>query len=354
MGNWQTAGFGFIMTVCERSARHQGGAAVYVNGNNHKLKIFSGRANQPLAENIAKNLGIPLGRIRITDFPDLETSVQIEEDVRGRDVFLVQPTCPPVNQNLMELLIMLDAFKRASPARITVVLPYYGYARQDRKDKGRVPISAKLVANLITKAGADRILALDLHAAQIQGFFDIPVDHLYAAGEIARHIRNLNIPPEELVVLSPDEGSIKKALDFQKYVGGKIAVVDKRRTSATEVQHHHLIGAPIQGKSVVLIDDMISTAGTITGAARVARGAGARAVYICATHGVLVGDAIPKLRAAEVDQIIITDSIPLPPEKQLPNMKVISVAALIAKAIHRIHGNESISALFEELHGDER
>ncbi len=235
-----------------------------------------------------------------------------------------------------------------APARITAVLPYYGYARQDRKDKGRVPISAKLVADLITKAGANRVLALDLHAAQIQGFFDIPVDHLYAVKEIAKYVRSLNIPQDELVVLSPDEGSIKKALDFQKYVGGKIAVVDKRRTSATEIKHHHLIGAPLGGKTAVIYDDMISTAGTIVGAVNVARGVGARAVYVCATHGVLCGPAIEKLKSAPIDQIAITDSIPLTPDKQLPNMKVISVATLIANAIQRIHGNESISALFDD------
>jgi ribose-phosphate pyrophosphokinase len=317
-------------------------------GNNHKLKIFGGRANRPLAENIAKILAVPLGRATIDDFPDKETSVRIDEDVRGRDVFIVQPTCPPANQHLMELLIMLDAFKRASPARITAVLPYYGYARQDRKDKGRVPISAKLVANLITKAGADRVLALDLHAAQIQGFFDIPVDHLYSAKEIAKHVRTLGIPPDELVVLSPDEGSIKKALDFRQHVGGKIAVADKRRSSATEVKHGHLIGAPIEGKTVVLYDDMISTAGTIVGAVEVARKHGAKNVYVCATHGVLCGPAIERLKASPIDQIAITDTIPLTPEKLLPNMKVISVATLIANAIHRIHDNESISALFTE------
>jgi ribose-phosphate pyrophosphokinase len=318
------------------------------NGNNNKLKIFSGRANRRLAESIAQDFGVPLGAITLGNFPDGETSIRIDEDVRGRDVFIVQPTCTPVNQNLMELLIMLDAFKRASPARITAVLPYYGYARQDRKDKGRVPISAKLVANLITKAGADRVLALDLHAAQIQGFFDIPVDHLYAVKEIAKHVRSLNIPPDELVVLSPDEGSIKKALDFQKNVGGKIAVVDKRRTSATEIKHHHLIGASLVGKTAVIYDDMISTAGTTVGAAIVAKGAGAKAVYVCATHGVLCGPAIEKLKSASIDQIAITDSIPLTPEKQLPNMKVISVATLIANAVQRIHGNESISALFND------
>lgn len=318
------------------------------NGNNHKLKIFSGRSNRPLAEAIAKVLGVPLGRITIDDFPDKETSVRIEEDVRGRDVFVVQSTCTPVNQHLMELLIMLDAFKRASPARITAVLPYYGYARQDRKDKGRVPISAKLVANLITRAGADRVLALDLHAAQIQGFFDIPVDHLYAVKELAKYVRGLNIPQDELVVLSPDEGSIKKALDFQKYVGGKITVINKRRTSATEIEHGHMIGAPVEGKTVVIYDDMISTAGTIVGAVQAARQHHAKAVYVCATHGVLAGPAIDKLRSVAIDQLAITDSIPLSPEKQLPFIKVISVAALVANAIHRIHGNESISALFND------
>jgi ribose-phosphate pyrophosphokinase len=321
---------------------------VFGNGNNHKLKIFGGRANRPLAQKIAETLGQPLGRITLNDFPDKETGVRIDEDVRGRDVFLVQPTCTPVNQHLMELLIMLDAFMRASPARITAVLPYYGYARQDRKDKGRVPISAKLVANLITKAGADRVLALDLHAAQIQGFFDIPVDHLYAVKELAKHVRGLGIPPDELVVLSPDEGSIKKALDFQKNVGGRIAVVDKRRTSATEVKQGHLIGAAIDGKTVVIYDDMISTAGTIAGAAKVARDFGAKTVYVCATHGVLVGEAMTRLKGAAIDQIVVTDSIPIPPEKMLPNMKVISVATLIANAVQRIHGNESISALFDD------
>ena len=321
---------------------------MFGNGNNHKLKIFSGRANRPLAEGIASKLGVPLGRITLGDFPDGETSVRIDEDVRGRDVFVVQPTCTPVNQNLMELLIMLDAFKRASPARITAVLPYYGYARQDRKDKGRVPISAKLVANLITRGGADRVLALDLHAAQIQGFFDIPVDHLYAVKDLARHFRSLNVSSGDLVILSPDEGSIKKALDFKSHVGGELAVADKRRSSATEIKHGHIIGAPLEGKTVVIYDDMISTAGTIVGAVNAASAAGARAVYVCATHGVLSGEAIKKLASAPITQLAITDSIPLPPEKQLPCIKVVSIATLIANAIHRIHGNESISELFKD------
>ena len=228
------------------------------------------------------------------------------------------------------------------------MLPYYGYARQDRKDKGRVPISAKLVANLITRAGADRVLALDLHAAQIQGFFDIPVDHLYAVKELAKHVRSLGIQQNELVVLSPDEGSIKKALDFQKNVGGDLAIADKRRSSATEIKHGHMIGASVEGKTVVIYDDMISTAGTIVGAVNVANLAGAKKVFVCATHGVLSGPAIEKLRNAPIDQLFITDSIPLVPEKQLPCIKVITIAALIANAIQRIHGNESISELFKD------
>ncbi|HJZ56566.1 MAG TPA: ribose-phosphate diphosphokinase, partial [Gemmataceae bacterium] len=222
---------------------------MFGNGNNHKLKVFSGRANRPLAENIARHLGVSLGNINLGNFSDGETMVRIDEDVRGRDVFVVQPTCPPVNENLMELLIILDAFKRASPARITAVLPYYGYARQDRKDMGRVPISAKLVADLLTTAGANRVLCLDLHAAQIQGFFNIPVDHLYAFKEITAHVRSLGIPKDELVVLSTDEGNVKKSLKYQQSLGGQIAVVDKRRLSPTETKAAHLIGAPVEGKT---------------------------------------------------------------------------------------------------------
>jgi ribose-phosphate pyrophosphokinase len=315
--------------------------------NNNKLKVFSGRANIRLAENIANALGDSIGRVTLSNFPDGEISVRIEEDVRGRDIFVVQPTCPPVNENLMELLIMLDSFKRASAARITAVLPYYGYARQDRKDVGRVPITAKLVANLITSAGANRVLALDLHAAQIQGFFDIPVDHLYAGPVINEYIRTLGIPPRDLIVLSPDEGSIKRALAHQKKVGGAIAVVDKRRSSATETKQANLIGPSLDNKIAVIFDDMISTAGSVVGAAHVARCHGAREVYACATHPVLCGPAIERLRDAPLKQIVVTDSIPLPPQKQLPNIKVLTVATLLADAIKRIHFNESVSKLFE-------
>jgi ribose-phosphate pyrophosphokinase len=247
----------------------------------------------------------------------------------------------------MELLIMIDSFKRASAERITVVLPYYGYARQDRKDVGRVPITAKLVANLLTVAGVDRVVALDLHAAQIQGFFDLPVDHLHGAPVINEYVRSLEIPMRDFVVLSPDEGSIKRALRHQKKLGGSIAIVDKRRSSATVVQQPNLIGASLEGKVAVIFDDMISTAGSVVGAADIARRHGAREVYACATHAVLCGDAISKLRDSALKQIVVTDTIPLPPEKQLPNIKVLSVAPLLADAIKRIHTNESVSRLFE-------
>jgi ribose-phosphate pyrophosphokinase len=315
--------------------------------NHNRLKVFSGSANRPLSVKVAECLGDSLGKIALDRFPDGETKVQIEEDVRGRDIFVIQPTCPPVNEHIMELLVMLDAFKRASPSRLTAVLPYYGYARQDRKDMGRVPITAKLVADLITAAGADRVLALDLHAAQIQGFFDIPVDHLLANPVIVEYVRSLDITPQDLVVLSPDEGSIKKALMYQKRLGGSIAIVDKRRSSATEVKQANLIGSSLKGKVVVIFDDMISTAGSMVGAVHVANHHEAREIMACATHGVLVGQAISRLReCTPLKQVVITDTIPLPPDKQLPSIKVLSVAPLLADAIKRIHGNESVSAMF--------
>jgi ribose-phosphate pyrophosphokinase len=314
---------------------------------NNLLKVFSGRANVRLAERIAQCLGDPLGRIHFQNFPDGEFLARIDEDIRGRDVFVVQPTCPPVNENIMELLIILDSLKRASAARITVVLPYYGYARQDRKDVGRVPITAKLVADLLTTAGATRVLALDLHAAQIQGFFNIPVDHLFAGPVLSEYVRSLRIPPDDFVVLSPDEGSVKRALRYQKKLGGAMAIVDKRRVSPTEVKQANIIGAPLEGKVAVIFDDMISTASSITGAARVAKEHGARDVYACGTHGVLCGDAIKNLRESPIRELVITDSIPLTPDKQLPIIRVQSVAPLLADAIKRIHFNESVSRLFE-------
>jgi ribose-phosphate pyrophosphokinase len=316
-------------------------------GNNFQLKVFSGRANVPLTERIAQHLGDPLGKLTLQNFPDGEFLARIDEDVRGRDVFVVQPTCSPVNENIMELLIILDSLKRASAARITVVLPYYGYARQDRKDVGRVPITAKLVADLLTTAGASRILALDLHAAQIQGFFDIPVDHLHAAPVISRYVRSLNIPDKDFVVLSPDEGSIKRTLRYQKKLGGSLAIIDKRRISSKETRQANVIGAALEGKVAVLFDDMISTASSVVGAAQVAREHGARAIYACATHGVLCDGAVERLRDAPITELAICDSIPLTPDKQLSKIKVLSVAELLADAIKRIHFNESVSKLFD-------
>jgi ribose-phosphate pyrophosphokinase len=315
--------------------------------NNYQLKVFSGRANLPLSEKIAQYLGEPLGKLTLMNFPDGEFWARLDDDVRGRDVFVVQPTCHPVNENLMELLIILDSLKRASAARITVVLPYYGYARQDRKAEGRVPITAKLVANLLTSAGATRVLTLDLHAAQIQGFFDIPVDHLYASPVILRSVRALNLDPNEIVVLSPDEGSVKRSLKYQKKLNANMAIVDKRRITATQVEHSSLIGASLEGKVALIFDDMISTAGTVLSAARTARRIGkARAVYVFATHGVLCGEAIANLKSAPIEKLVITDTIPLRLEKQLPNIEVVTVAELLADAIKRIHFNQSVSELF--------
>ncbi|MCE9532202.1 MAG: ribose-phosphate pyrophosphokinase [Planctomycetes bacterium] len=316
--------------------------------NHNKLRVFSGRANKPLAERIARCLGDHLGNLKVESFPDTETSVRIEEDVRGRDVFIVQPTCPPVNEFLMELLIILDAFKRASPNRVTVVLPYYGYARQDRKDQGRVPISAKMVANLLTAAGAHRVLALDLHAAQIQGFFDIPVDHLMAAPVFINHIREQGIDMKDVVFVSPDEGRVKMTLHYQKRLGGELAIVDKRRSSATKVeQQANMIGASLKNKVVLMFDDMISTGGSIVGAAKVAMLNGAREVHVFATHGVFCGPAIERIRESAIKSVVITDSIPLAPDKQLDKIKILSVDHLLADAMKRIHENESVSKLFE-------
>ena len=318
--------------------------------NQSPLKIFSGRANRPLAESIAKHLGVPLGNLNLGNFPDNETMVRIDEDVRGRDVFIVQPTCPDVNHHLMELLIILDAFKRASPARITAVMPYFGYARQDRKDMSRVPISAKLVADLLTTAGANRILCLDLHAAQIQGFFNIPVDHLYAIKDIVANVRALEIPKDDLVVLSTDEGNVKKALLYQRRLGGQIAVVDKRRTTAEETRVAHIIGAPVEGKTVIAFDDMISTGGSMVNAVKAAKEHGAKAIYVVATHGLFVGKAVEVIREAPIETIFVTDSVPISKEKfdRLGNIQQIGMAPFLADAIKRIHGNESLSILFQE------
>ena len=312
------------------------------------LKIFSGRANASLTKKITDYLGIQQGQISVGDFPDGETQCKVEQDVRGQDVFVIQPTCPPVNQNLMELLIMIESFKRASADRVTAVIPYYGYARQDRKDEGRVPITAKLVANLITEAGADRVLTMDLHAAQIQGFFDIPVDHLTAAPVLDAYFRDLGYKDDEIVVVSPDEGSIKRAASHVKAVGGSLAIIDKRRFG-NQVEQAHLIGGPIEGKTVYVFDDLISTASSICGAAHLLKKHGAKKIYLAATHGVLCGSAIENLRQAPIESIIITDTIPLQPEQHLPNLTILSVAPLLGEAIRRIHCHESVSRLFREM-----
>ncbi|MGI9473471.1 MAG: ribose-phosphate diphosphokinase [Rubripirellula sp.] len=313
-----------------------------------ELKIFSGRANHDLSAKICRHLHLDPAAITLGKFPDGENYCKLDEDVRGRDVFLVQPTAPPVNDNLIELLIMIDCCKRASAERITAVIPSYGYARQDRKDEGRVPITAKLAANLIVRAGADRVLTMDLHAAQIQGFFDVPVDHLYAAPVLNEHFAERGMEGDKIVVVSPDEGSIKRALGHSKRLGGTLAIVDKRRTSALEVRQSTIIGGPVKGKIALLFDDMISTAGSICGAARLVHQEGAKEIHIAATHGVLCGPAIEKLRDAPIDSIVVTDSIPIPAEKQLPNLVQLTVAPLLAEAIKRIHHDQSISELFRE------
>ncbi len=275
------------------------------------LKIFSGRANLDLAQRICAYLGLPAGKISIGNFPDGEISCKIDEDVRGRDIFIVQPTCPPVNENIMELLIMIDSFKRASAYRVTAVMPYFGYARQDRKDAGRVPITAKLVANMVTRAGADRVLAMDLHAAQIQGFFDVPVDHLYAAPVLNDYFAQMGFRKEDLVVVSADEGGIKRALGHSTRLQAPLAIVDKRRASADVTKQENIIGAGVKDKIALMFDDMISTGSSICGAARVIHQCGAREIHVASTHGVLVGPAIERMQEAPIQTVIITDTIPL-------------------------------------------
>lgn len=312
------------------------------------IKIFSGTANKGLSERIAQYLNVGLGKVTLGTFPDGEISCKIEEDIRGRDIFLVQPTCPPVNDNLMQLLVMIDSCLRASAERITAVIPYFGYARQDRKDEGRVPITAKLVANIITRAGADRVLTMDLHAAQIQGFFDVPVDHLYAAPVLNDHFKKMNVPNEELVIVSPDEGSIKRALGHAKRLGGEVAIIDKRRMNAETTVQANLLGGSVEGKVAIMFDDMISTAGSICGAATVVKSFGAKEVHVGCTHAVFCGPALDRLEKAGLTSLVCTNSIPLTDEQhqRLPQLKVLPVDPLLGEAIKAIHRNESVSKLF--------
>ena len=318
-----------------------------------ELKIFSGDANRVLAEDICGFLHLPLGTISLTTFPDGEKHCKINEDVRGRDIFIIQPTSPPVNDNLMELLIMIDSFKRASASRITAVIPYFGYARSDRKDEGRVPITAKLCANIITRAGADRVLTMDLHAAQIQGFFDVPVDHLYAAPVMNEHFRSMNLDPDDLAVVSPDEGSIKRSIGHVQRLGGNLAIVDKRRASAMETTQENLIGGPIEGRVALMFDDMISTAGSICGAAELVKAAGAREIHVAATHGVFCGPALERIQKSPITSVIVTDSIALSDEAKIPQIKQLTVAPLLAEAIKRIHHDQSISSIFANFDGSD-
>ncbi|MEM6328651.1 MAG: ribose-phosphate pyrophosphokinase [Planctomycetota bacterium] len=313
----------------------------------HDLKLFSGNANRELSQAIANDLGVPLGKVSLGAFPDGEISCKIEEDIRGRDIFLIQPTCPPVNETLMELLIMIDSCVRASAERITAVIPYFGYARQDRKDEGRVPITAKLVANLITRAGATRVLTMDLHAAQIQGFFDVPVDHLYAAPVMNEYFLNESgIDLSKVVIVSPDEGSIKRALGHSKRLGGSVAIIDKRRMSATRTEQANILGGPVEGMVALMFDDMISTAGSIRGAARVLHDHGVREIHVAATHAVLCGNAVQNLREAELTSLVCTNSIPQRGDQLLEQTRVLSVAPILGRAIAAIHRNESVSRLF--------
>jgi len=310
-----------------------------------KIRVFTGNSNPVLAQKICDCLHVPLGAARVRTFSDGEIMIEITENVRGRDVYVIQSTCAPTNNNLMELLIMTDALKRASAATITAVIPYYGYARQDRKAAPRTPITAKLVADLITTAGIDRVVTIDLHAGQIQGFFDIPVDNLYAAPVILDYLKT-RFDGEEVVMVSPDAGGTERARAFAKRLECTLAVIDKRRTGPNVAEVMHLIG-DVRGKIAIILDDMIDTAGTLTQAAKALKENGASAIYACATHGVLSGPAIERINGSDIEEIVLTDTIP-PGDKQQQTGKVrmLSVADLLAEAIRRIHEDESVSSLF--------
>ncbi len=314
---------------------------------NDNLKIFSGSSNVPLASAVCKYLDIPLGGVSIDRFPDGEKVIKLEDDVRGRDCFVIQSTCVPVDEHLMELLIYLDCLRRASAKRITAVIPYFGYARQDRKDEGRVPITAKLVANIISTAGADRVLAIDLHAAQLQGFFDIPVDHLTGELVLNRYFRDKKI--DKLTVVSPDVGNMKIASRYASHLGGELAIVHKRRVSGSEVDAQEMIGE-VEGRNILMCDDIIATAGTICSAAELVKNRGAEKIYVGATHGVLTDEAIDRLDKAPIDEVVVTDTIPLGQKTgRFSSLKVLSVSAMLGEAIKRIHRNESVSSLFTAI-----
>ena len=309
------------------------------------VRVFTGRSNPALAERITEYLGLPLGRAQLEDFPDGEISLKLFEDVRGRDTFVVQSTCSPVNDSLMELLIFIDCLKRASASRITAVVPYFGYARQDRKDEGRVPITAKLVADMVSKAGADRVLTLELHAAQIQGFFDIPVDNLSAEPVLSAYFESLDLEP--LTLVSPDIGNAKQSRIYADRMGANLAIIDKRRISGSETSTISIIG-DVKDQNVLMIDDIIATAGTAVEACKLVRGHGAKRIIMAGTHGVLCGPAVGRLLEASLDHLAVTDTVPVPEDvrTRLKNLTVLSVSQLLGEAIRRIHRNESVSSLF--------
>ncbi len=309
------------------------------------IVVFGGSAGKDVAGKICSYLKLPCAEVTLGRFPDGEMLVKVEEDVRGKDVFVIQPTCPPVNDNLMELLIFIDCLRRASAKRITAVIPYYGYARQDRKSEGRTPITAKLVANMLMSAGINRVLTMNLHADQIQGFFDIPVDHLTAAPVLAKHFMDKKLP--NTVLLSPDVGNMKFGSDFATRIGGELAVIYKKRVSSESTVAVTMVGS-VKGKNVMMFDDMITTAGTVCEAAKLAREQGAVGVYVAATHAVFAGPAIERLAQAGFNEIVVTDTIPQRPEvcARLKNLTVLSVANLVGEAIRRIHEHRSVSALF--------
>ena len=314
---------------------------------NDNLKIFSGSSNPVLASEVCNYLGIPVGGAKIDRFPDGEKVIRVEDDVRGRDCFVVESTCEPVDEHLVELLIYLDCLRRASARRITAVIPYFGYARQDRKDEGRVPITAKLVANMITTAGADRVLAIDLHAHQLQGFFDIPVDHLAGELVLSKYFRDMKI--ERLTVVSPDVGNMKTASRYASSLGGELAIVHKKRLSGSKVNAQEIIGE-VRGRNVLMCDDIIATAGTVCSAAALVKKRGAEKIYVGATHGVLAAQAVDRLNEAPIDQVVVTDTIPLNERsKGISRIKVLSVAAMLGEAVKRIHRNESVSNLFNNI-----
>jgi ribose-phosphate pyrophosphokinase len=306
------------------------------------VKIYSGNSNPALSRAICDSIGIDLGKCTVSAFPDGETFVKIEENVRGQDVFVIQSTCPPTNHNLMELFIMMDALRRASASRITAVMPFYGYARQDRKDQPRVPITAKLVANLLVAAGANRVLTMDLHAQQIQGFFDIPVDHLYAAPVMYEYLKRKHLP--DLVVVSPDVGGLKMAHAFAQVLEAGLAIVAKRRKDAKEIEAMTLIGE-VKGRNILLVDDLTETAGTLTAAAQLLKAEGAQKILACVSHAILNDLGLERLRKSNIDELITTDSVPHPAADGL-RMNILSVAGLLGEAIKRIHNNSSVTSLF--------